>query len=292
VLCFGEVLWDTFGNEQKPGGAPTNVALHLIKQGVNTSLLSRVGNDQPGTRLLDFLKQNHLYSGLLQVDEKLPTCQVAVKLNDRNEATYTIPKPVSWDNIQVDEVLQERIKHVSVVVFGSLACRCKTSRNTLLDLFENKVLKVFDVNLRHPHYEESTIQTLAAFADVIKMNEEEANLLIGNYDEPLTDKIIEFQKKFHSQTICVTRGENGAIVWHDEKFYEHPGFVVDVVDTVGAGDAFLATFITGLLNKQPMDQVLERACAIGAFVTSHRGANPDYDEPRIGEIIKSLESVA
>ncbi len=292
VLCFGEVLWDTFDNEQKPGGAPMNVALHLVKQGTDTSLLSRVGNDKPGSKLVDFLKANHLHQGLIQVDEKLPTCEVAVKLDDKQQATYTIPKPVSWDNIQADETLLERIKHVSVVVFGSLACRCKTSRNTLLDLFENKVLKVFDVNLRHPHYEESTIQTLAAFADVIKMNEEEANLLIGNYDEPLTDKIIEFQKKFHCQTICVTRGENGAIVWHDEKFYEHPGFAVDVVDTVGAGDAFLATLIAGLLKKQSMDQILERACAMGAFVTSQRGANPVYDEARIGEIIKSLESVA
>jgi len=291
VLCFGEVLWDTFGDEQKPGGAPMNVAMHLVQQGVSTQLLSRLGNDKAGQDLAGFLKLNKLYSGLVQVDEKLPTCKVSVTLDEQHQATYTIPKPVSWDNIQSNEVLEERIKNISVIVFGSLACRSKVSRNTLLNLFEHKMLKVFDVNLRHPHYEQSTIQTLAAVADVIKMNEEEANLLIGSYDEPLKDKIIEFQKKFHSQTICVTRGENGAIVWHDEKFYEHPGFTVEVVDTVGAGDAFLATFITGLLNKKPIDHVLERSCAVGAFVTTQRGANPVYDENCINEIIKSHESV-
>lgn len=292
VLCFGEVLWDTFGDEQKPGGAPMNVAMHLVRQGVNASLLSRLGNDKDGHELAEYLKLNSLHSGLVQVDEKLPTCKVEVVLDTQHQATYTIPKPVSWDNIQTNEVLAERIKHISVIVFGSLACRCKASRNTLLDLFEHKMLKVFDVNLRHPHYEQATIQTLAAVADVIKMNEEEANVLIGSYNEPLKDKIIEFQKKFHSQTICVTRGENGAIIWHDEKFYEHPGFSVDVVDTVGAGDAFLATFIAGLLNKQPMEQLLERACAVGAYVTTQRGANPVYDEACITNIIKGLQSVA
>ncbi|OCX51032.1 hypothetical protein BEL04_20155 [Mucilaginibacter sp. PPCGB 2223] len=289
VLCFGEVLWDAFGNDKKPGGAPMNVAMHLARQGVSSSLLSRIGNDKEGLELSEFLKLNKLHSGLIQVDEKLPTCKVEVQLDAQHQATYTIPKPVSWDCIQNNETVAERIKHMSAIVFGSLACRCKTSRNTLLDLFEQKMLKVFDVNLRHPHYEQSTIQTLAAVADVIKMNEEEANLLIGNYNEPLKDKIIEFQRKFHSQTICVTRGENGAIVWHNEKFYEHPGFNVDVADTVGAGDAFLATFIAGLLNEQPIDQVLERACAVGAYVTTQRGANPVYDDALINNIISTAE---
>jgi fructokinase len=291
VLCYGEVLWDTFDKEKKAGGAPMNVALHLVQQGVNASMVSRVGNDALGNELVSFLKKNNLYSDLVQTDDKLPTCKVTVKLDENQQATYTIPKPVSWDNIRAEEPLLRKIKTAQVIVFGSLACRTQTSRNTLLNLFENKLLKIFDVNLRAPHYELSTIETLAAMADVIKMNEEEANLLIGINDSPLREKVIEFQKKFHCQTICVTRGENGAMIWHDDKFYEHPGFTVQVEDTVGAGDAFLATFIAGLLNNQPMDKVLETACAIGAFVTSRRGANPVYDEAEIDKIIRSRQSV-
>jgi fructokinase len=287
VLCYGEVLWDTFGKEKKAGGAPMNVARHLVQQGIDAALISRVGNDALGDELVDFLKKNKLYSDLIQTDDKLPTCQVTVNLDADQQATYTIPQPVSWDNIRDDEPLLKKIKTASVIVFGSLACRTKTSRNTLLNLFENKLLKIFDVNLRAPHYQLSTIETLAAMADVIKMNEEEANLLIGINDSPLREKIMEFQKKYHCHTICVTRGENGAIIWHDDKFYEHPGFTIKVEDTVGAGDAFLATFITGLLNKQPMDKVLEKACAIGAFVTSHQGANPVYDEAEISKIISN-----
>lgn len=292
VLCFGEVLWDTFDNDKKPGGAPMNVAMHLVQQGINASVISRIGNDALGNELIDFLKKNKLYSDLIQRDEKLPTCKVTVKLDEQQQATYTIPKPVSWDNIRSEEPLLAKIKTADVIVFGSLACRTATSRNTLLNLFENKMLKVFDVNLRAPHYERSTIETLAAMADVIKMNEEEANLLISAYNEPLKDKIIEFQKKYHCQTICVTRGENGAMVWHDEKFYEHPGFSIDVADTVGAGDAFLATFVAGLINKQHIDIVLEKACAIGAYVASQRGANPAYDAAEIDRILSGESLVA
>lgn len=286
VLCFGEVLWDTFGDDKKAGGAPMNVAMHLMQQGVNACVVSRVGDDTLGAEMVAFLKKNKLYSDLVQIDEKLPTCKVIVKLDEKQQATYTIPKPVSWDNIHEEEPLLNKIKKADVIVFGSLACRTATSRDTLLNLFENKMLKVFDVNLRAPHYELATIETLAAMADVVKMNEEEANLLINAYDEPLKDKMIEFQKKYHCQTIIVTRGENGALVWHDEKFHEHAGFSVDVEDTVGAGDAFLATFIAGLINEQPMNTVLEKACAIGAYVASCAGANPAYDQAEINKILK------
>jgi fructokinase len=118
------------------------------------------------------------------------------------------------------------------------------------------------------------------------MNEDEAALLIHGGNGSLKQKITEFQKKFHTQIICVTRGENGAIVWRDFEFYEHPGCKVQVVDTVGAGDSFLATFIAGLLNGDEMNSILAKACAIGAFVAGKRGANPEYDLKEIGALMK------
>lgn len=279
ILCFGEILWDTFDDGKKPGGAVMNVAFHLAQQGANASFASRVGDDTSGNKLIKFLKGAGLYSDLMQVDEKRPTCEVTVHVDAHGQATYTIPQPVSWDNIKLKKPLTQNAKKADAIVFGSLVCRDATSRDTLLDLLnETKALKVFDVNLRQPHYTLSTIETLAAASDVIKMNEEEADLLLHRTKGDLKDKIIEFRKTYHVKTICVTRGENGAIVWHDHEFYEHPGYAANVIDTVGAGDAFLATFTLGLLNKLPIPQILERACAVGAFVTSQRGANPQYVE--------------
>ncbi|GAC1308422.1 MAG: carbohydrate kinase [Mucilaginibacter sp.] len=285
ILCFGEILWDTFGTDKVAGGAPMNVARHLVQQGANVSFASRVGADESGKGLIEFLKTSGLYSDLIQIDDELPTCEVTVKLDKQGSATYIIPKPCSWDNIQPDTVLTKAAEKAAAIVFGSLACREHTTRDTLLNLLnETTAMKIFDVNLRPPHYTLSDVETLAAHAGMVKMNEEEAAVLIGGASS-LKEKIIEFQKKYHPKTICVTRGENGALVWHDHQFYEHPGFKVNVLDTVGAGDAFLATFISGLLHGTEMPDILKRACAVGAFVTTQRGANPVYNMSDIDRLM-------
>ncbi|HEX3384405.1 MAG TPA: PfkB family carbohydrate kinase, partial [Mucilaginibacter sp.] len=245
----------------------------------DVAFASRVGEDDPGDELVEYLKRNNLFSDLIQRDPQLPTCEVTVELDEYQHATYIIPQPVSWDNIQADSALINAAENAAVIVFGSLACREEVTRHTLLNLLdETKALKIFDVNLRAPHYTLETVETFAAKADVVKMNEDEAALLIGGSNNSLKDQITEFRQKFHNRTICVTRGERGAIVWHDHEFYENPGCDVEVGDTVGAGDSFLATFIAGMLIDQPMQQVIDKACAVGAFVASKRGANPPYDE--------------
>jgi len=280
VLCFGEILWDTFEDGKKAGGAPMNVAMHLKQQQVDVGFASRVGNDRSGDELVEFLKHNDLFSNdLIQRDENYPTCEVTVELDENQHATYIIPQPVSWDDIELSSFLTHAAVHDSNIVFGSLACRSEVTRDTLLNLLdETQALKVFDVNLRAPHYTLSTIETLTAKADVVKMNEEEASLLIGGSNGNLREKIEEFRSKYHPKTICVTRGEHGAIVWHDHEFYESPGCPVQVGDTVGAGDSFLATFVAGLLKNEPMQQLVDKACTVGSFVASKRGANPPYDE--------------
>lgn len=279
VLCFGEILWDTFADGKKPGGAPMNVAMHLAQQGIDVKLASSVGEDPAGDELVEFLKRSNLFSELMQREEQLPTCEVTVELDANQQATYIIPQPVSWDAIRTESLLTHAAVHAPAIIFGSLACREETTRDALLNLLdETTALKVFDVNLRPPHYTLSTIETLTARADVVKMNEEEAKLLIGGSNRDLREQIIEFRSKYHSRTICVTRGENGAIVWHDHEFYDSPGCPATGGDSVGAGDSFLATFVAGLLKKEPMQQLVDKSCAVGAFVASKRGANPPYDD--------------
>lgn len=286
VLSFGEVLWDAFGDGKKAGGAPMNVARHLVQQGVNVAFASSVGMDNSGDTLIEFLKSSGLYSNLIQLNDELPTCEVTVQLDKNNQATYIIPQPVSWDSIETTSALSQAAINSAAIVYGSLACRTTTTRETLLNLLdETPALKIFDVNLRPPHYTLSTIQTLVARANVVKMNEDEANLLIGGSSNSLRDQILEFRSKYHNQTICVTRGENGAIVWHDHEFYESPGCPVKVGDSVGAGDAFLATFVAGLLAKHPMQTIVDKACSVGAYVASQRGANPIYPTELLNSLV-------
>ncbi len=153
VLCFGEVLWDAFGDGKKAGGAPMNVARHLVQQGVNVAFASSVGMDNSGDALIEFLKSNGLYSDLIQQDDDYPTCEVTVQLDEHNQATYIIPKPVSWDSIETTGALNTAAKNSAAIVYGSLACRSPKTRETLLNLLdETNALKIFDVNLRPPHY--------------------------------------------------------------------------------------------------------------------------------------------
>jgi len=279
ILCFGEVLWDTFEDGKKAGGAPMNVAMHLVQQGVDVKFASRVGEDPSGDELVEFLKIHELPPDLIQRDPQSPTCEVTVELDGNGQATYIIPEPVSWDNIQTDSLLTQAAAQSSAIIFGSLACREQATRDTLLNLLdETDALKVFDVNLRAPHYTLSTIETLTARADVVKMNEDEAKILIGGSNRDLREQILEFRSKYHSKTICVTRGEHGAIVWHDHDFFDSPGCPATGGDSVGAGDSFLATFVAGLLKGEPMQQLVDKSCAVGAFVASNRGANPPYDD--------------
>jgi fructokinase len=285
VLCFGEVLWDAFGDGKKAGGAPMNVAMHLKKHGISSLVASSVGMDKEGEELVNYLKDNELYSELIQRDHIFPTCLVTVKLDAKQQATYTIPEPVSWDNIKPCQELHDQVNKASAIVYGSLACRLKTSRATLFQLIKLPLLKVFDVNLRPPHYDMSIINQLAQAADILKMNEEELNLISGSGNLSMEEKMRELQQRFKCETICVTCGESGAVVLHHHTLHKHPGFIVEVADTVGAGDAFLASFIAGFLNKESMDHILENACATGAFVASKRGANPDYNIDSIKSLL-------
>src|ERR1700744_5783908 len=115
VLCFGEVLWDTFDDGKKPGGAPMNVAMHLVQQGADVAFASRVGEDPSGDELVEVLKINNLFSELVQRDQQLPTCEVPVELDEKQQPTYIIPEPVSWDNIQADSALTVAITNASAV---------------------------------------------------------------------------------------------------------------------------------------------------------------------------------
>ncbi len=286
VLCFGEVLWDGFGAEKKAGGAPMNVAMHLLQQQISAQMLTRIGEDDLGDELFAYLESQNFPTQLIQRDAKLPTCLVTVDLDENGQAKYTIPQPVSWDNIQPEKVAIKEAFPFEMIVYGSLACRTPTSLNTLLQLLQKPVFKVFDVNLRPPHYTLNVIETLAQNADVVKMNDEEILLLSPQNEQhvSLEEKMKAFSRHYHVKTVCVTLGGNGCLVLHQNQFYQHPGFKVEVKDTVGAGDSFLATFIAGLLNGLPMDEILINASAIGAFVAGSYGANPVYDPKKINTL--------
>ncbi|WP_340114926.1 carbohydrate kinase family protein [Maribellus mangrovi] len=288
ILCFGEVLWDRLPTGAKPGGAPMNVALHLRAAGLNVSFASCVGQDEPGDRLRDFLQNSGLKTNLIQVDKTLPTSEVLVKLDENRNASYEICEPVAWDNISLDNSLLQEAQNSGLLVYGSLASRNKTTRETLLQLLETDATKLIDVNLRAPFDKQEVVELLLSKSDIVKLNDDELDIIARWYNLSTKDeeqKVKWMVKQYGIKMLCVTKGANGALLCSDNEFFHHPGYKVHTIDTVGAGDAFLSGLITALLKKQSPGSALNLACATGAFVASKAGATPKYNWQEIQEII-------
>nr|WP_293836346.1 carbohydrate kinase [uncultured Arsenicibacter sp.] len=293
IICFGEVLWDVLPTGKQAGGAPMNVAVHLRNSGMDAHLISRVGSDELGMELLAFLREKNLPTAYVQVTSTHPTGVALANVTDRNEVVYTLVQPVAWDFIQYDDTLTDFYKS-SILVYGSLVCRSQTSRDTLKTLLSQAALKVFDVNLRAPFYSQPEIDDLFSEADIVKMNHHELALITRWYNRDTLNErqSMEFLSRiFNVKTICVTRGERGAILLTPDGFTEHPGFQVSVEDTIGSGDSFLAAFLSMYLAGEAPDRILHHACAVGAYVATQRGATPMVTPEALAAVYKKLSPI-
>lgn len=291
VTCFGEVLWDLFPTHKVIGGAPLNVALRLQSLGVNIAMISSIGDDDNGKKAFDYMRENNLNTQFIQKDNKLKTGHVIVSLDDKGAASYEIFKPVAWDNIQVNQENLELVSNSKIFVFGSLACREDTSKESLYKLIEKTNYSVFDVNLRPPDYTIDLIFELMKKADFIKMNDEEMDEVckaLGSNTTTINNQIQFISKETSTNTICVTKGGDGAVLFQNNKFYNNNGYKVIVEDTVGAGDSFLASLITKLLvERKAPHEAIDFACTVGALVASKKGGNSKIAPEEIYRLLNS-----
>ncbi len=285
VVCFGEVLWDCFPEGRKIGGAPLNVALGLKHHALEVEMISAVGEDALGDELIAFLASQQLASHIQR--NAYPTGTVAVSLDTQGVAQYTITGPVAWDAVEAGPKQLEVLSNAQALVYGSLAAREEQSFQSLLGIIAVAAFKIFDVNLRPPHYSIARLKQLMESADLIKFNEEEIleiSAALGSNSTSLKTNMEFIAAHTQTPTICVTRGGEGAIVLHNNIWYTHGGYPITVVDTVGAGDAFLAAFVAGFLQTNTLQQTLDHACAMGALVASKEGANPKITTTEIAAL--------
>ena len=278
IVCFGEVLWDVFPTHKKIGGAPLNVALRLRSYGNEVTIISSVGNDKDGSELIKFIKEKGISYKEVQVSDTYKTSCVKVALDNNGSATYDIEFPCAWDYIILHKSSVDIVKNSDAFIYGSLICRNDMSKSTLQELLKFARFKVFDINLRAPHYNMTQLEELMNDADFIKFNDEELIEICEhlNYKyEDIEDAIRFIAKTTRTNNICVTLGGDGALLFKDDNIFKSLGYKVTVKDTVGAGDSFLATLINKLLSNIHPQESLEYACAIGALVASKDGANPN-----------------
>lgn len=277
-LCFGECLWDCLPEGLFAGGAPMNVAIHLSGFGERVAMVSAVGRDFLGDELIRRMQERGVDTHYVRrVD--LETGRVVAKLSQAGDATYSILAPVAWDRIADGPI--EPPRRCAGIVFGSLALRSAANEAALVKLINrlpDSAWRVFDVNLRAPHFIRDAVLLRARDVDLLKVNDEEAAFLTrGSGARPEASPEADARRLASAtgaKRVCVTAGGAGAgLLIHDTWFWE-PSRPVQVADTVGAGDAFLAALLSKLSAGANPSAALAGACRVGEFVASKRGATP------------------
>ncbi len=284
-MCFGEVLWDNLPTGRQLGGAPLNVAYHLNKLGVETMMLTRVGQDQAGDDLVQLCASLGIPTKLFQRDSQYPTSTVEVHIDENRDVTYEIVFPVAWDYIAFGMQELDAVKQADFFVFGSLSTRNQASYETWKMLLPFVKFKVLDVNLRVPFYTKERVLELLSHVDLVKMNQEELGMVAAwlGLSETWTDrmKVDAIMERCCIDEVIITYGAKGA-VYHVQSAgfsYHFPALQVEVKDTIGSGDSFLAAFLAQRCRRDKVtsaEEMLSFAATLSGFITQSDGACPAY----------------
>lgn len=278
IVGIGEILWDMLPSGKQLGGAPANFAYHVCRLGGDGWAVSAIGRDGLGQEIKDVLKCKRLNTCLAELN--LPTGTVQVTLDTKGVPNYNITESVAWDSIPYSDHLSEIASETSAVCFGTLAQRSAVSRETIrrfIGSMPKDSLKVYDINLRQHYYDLPLIKSSLELADVLKINDEELKTvtdlfsLSGSCPEICRSLIKLFDMRF----VILTKGENGSDVITLDTVHSIMPDRFDIVDTVGAGDAFTAAFIVSYLRGDSLEVAHKRAGEAASYVCARSGAMPE-----------------
>ena len=280
VVGMGEALWDVLPEGKKIGGAPANFAYHVSQFGLNSRVVSAVGDDKLGMEILDNFREKKL-NAMVEI-VPYPTGTVQVELDAEGVPCYDIKEGVAWDNIPYTPALEDLAKHTKAVCFGSLAQRSVVSRDTINRFIDampaEDTLKIFDINLRQGFYTKEILCNSFSKCNILKINDEELVTVSRMFGYPgidLQDKCWILLAKYNLKMLILTCGVNGSYVFTpgNVSFVETPR--VEVADTVGAGDSFTAAFVSSILSGLSIGEAHKLAVEVSAYVCTQSGAMPE-----------------
>ena len=284
VVGMGEALWDMLPEGRKLGGAPANFAYHVSQFGLDSRVVSAVGDDELGNEILANFAEKQLDCQIEKV--AYPTGTVQVTLDEKGVPCYEIKEGVAWDNIPYTPALENLAKQTHAVCFGSLAQRNAVSRETINRFIDQmpedeNVLKIFDINLRQHFYSKELIEASLKKSNVLKINDEELVIvgeMFGFADIDFQDKCWILLAKYNLKMLILTCGTEGSYVFTpgEVSFLETPQ--VQVADTVGAGDSFTGAFVAAILSGKTVKDAHRLAVDVSAFVCTQNGAMPELAE--------------
>lgn len=280
IVGIGEALWDMLPEGKKIGGAPANFAYHVSQFGLESYVVSAVGDDELGHEIV----ANFDKKGLKRVIEIVPypTGTVQVSIDRAGVPQYDIREGVAWDNIPCTPQLEQLACQTRAVCFGSLAQRSEVSRTTLnrfLDAMPKRedTLVVFDVNLRQNFYSAEILEHSMLRCNILKINDEELVTVSRMFNWPgldLEDRCWLLLGKYDLKMLILTCGINGSYVFTPGNYSFQGTPVVEVADTVGAGDSFTAAFISSIILGRSIPESHKTAVEVSAYVCTQNGAMP------------------
>ena len=291
VVGMGEALWDVLPEGKKIGGAPANFAYHVSQFGLNSRVVSAVGDDKLGMEILDNFREKKL-NAMVEI-VPYPTGTVQVELDAEGVPCYDIKEGVAWDNIPYTPALEDLAKHTKAVCFGSLAQRSVVSRDTINRFIDampaEDTLKIFDINLRQGFYTKEILCNSFSKCNILKINDEElvtVSRMFGYQGIDLQDKCWILLAKYNLKMLILTCGVNGSYVFTpgNVSFVETPR--VEVADTVGAGDSFTAAFVSSILSGLSIGEAHKLAVETSAYVCTQNGAMPVLPQSLKDRVIK------
>ena len=299
IIAVGEVLWDLLPDGPQLGGAPANFAYHCRSLGVDARLVTRVGDDDWGRDVLDRFRELSLPTETVQVDPKLATGTVEVML-DAGQPRYKILENVAWDAIEANQAALTQVQGADAICFGSLAQRANASRQSIRALVAATrpgAFRVFDVNLRAPFIDRDVVAESLGLANVLKLNDAELPELAAMFGLESTEgrpAILGLIRAFGLSLVALTRGGDGSLLMTaDGVWADHPGaHLVQVADTIGAGDAFTAALTVGLMANRSLEAINSHANDVASYVCSQVGATPKLPELLLGPVALALAAAA
>lgn len=280
IVGIGEALWDVLPEGKKLGGAPANFAYHVSQFGLPGMVVSAVGDDALGRELVDNLAAKEV--DMLMATVPFPTGTVQVSLDADGIPQYDIKEGVAWDNIPFLPEVEALARRTRVLCFGSLAQRSDVSRQTINRFIDampvgDDTLIVFDVNLRQHFYSADVLRHSMMRCNILKINDEELVIvgrMFGYDDLGFEEQCRSMLSEFGLKILILTCGVNGSYVFTADDVSYRPTPVVEVVDTVGAGDSFTASFVASLIKGKGIAAAHDTAVSTSAYVCASEGAMP------------------
>jgi len=302
IVAIGEILFDIFPQYRRLGGAPFNFVFHIKNLGIPSRLITRVGKDPEAEEILQVLHKFNFDTNDAQQDQDSPTGKVLVELDQKGVPSFDIVNNVAYDNIHFDKNLAKILQEdqLELIYFGSLMQRSENGFRFMQKIFDLKspeIKLLYDANLRPNCYNKRIIDQSLKHSNVVKLNVEELQIIqeLQNFQGSSRDFIDFMIHKNQLDMVCVTNGANGS------ELFRYDGSSDDaelqpqdnIIDTVGAGDAYTAILAIGYLNDWPSQKILTIATQLASQICTIAGAIPQDNDfyQNITEMIQPVNNL-